>query len=289
MNSEFWLTRAAKLADRAVGEPAAIASISTLVADLPQRWNAAAPVWQFGYGSCDEPSSRTATFVPLAHWTKSSWQGGPALPDERVGWVSLHADGGHPGNNPDFAAIRRWTAPVDGILAVRGVLSHASENGDGVRGRIVASSQGIVGSWPARHGEAQTAADNLHVKQGDTIDFITDCVSEVSSDSFTWRVDLTLRTEDGGEVAFHSHEDFHGPAAAATGIELASVVRAWQLAYSRLPTRDELQSACVFLTRQSTYLRLHPQQAAPGRSPELQALVSLCQALLSSNEFIYVE
>ena len=43
------------------------------------------------------------------------------------------------------------------------------------------------------------------------------------------------------------------------------------------------------MTNQLTYLRQHPQHTVAGRSPEIQALANLCQALLSSNEFLYVD
>ncbi len=287
MNGEFWLSQASELAARAQRQPAQSAP-AELVAGLPERWTASPPVWQFGYGSCDEHSGRTASFTPLPHWTKSSWQGGANMPDERIGWVSLHAEGGHPGDNPNFAAVRRWTAPVDGTLTVHGTFGHSSENGDGVRGRIVASSQGIVGTWTAHNGQAQTEVASLAVKQGDTIDFVTDCLAHVASDSFVWRVELTLTQAGGAATVFRSVDGFHGPVGEGTGFELASVVRAWQLAYSRLPSREELESGCAFLTRQSNTMRLQGQ-SPNGRSPELQALVNLCQALLSSNEFLYVD
>ncbi|MBI2824762.1 MAG: PSD1 domain-containing protein [Planctomycetia bacterium] len=285
MNGEFWLSQAAALANRAQRERAAGLS-AELLAGLPQSWKPA-PVWQFGYGGCDASSGRTASFTPLAHWTGSSWQGGAALPDDATGWVLVDADGGHPGNNPGFAAIRRWTAPADGTLSVRGTLGHASESGDGVRGHIVAGSQGIVGQWTARHGEAQTSVENIAVKQGDTVDFIADCLENVASDSFSWRVVLTLAQDGGGTTTFDSRDGFHGPV--SEGIELSSVVRAWQLAYARIPTRDELQAACDFLTKQIGHLRERPQQTSADRPPEMQALANLCQALLSSNEFLYVD
>jgi hypothetical protein len=65
--------------------------------------------------------------------------------------------------------------------------------------------------------------------------------------------------------------------------------RAWQLAYCRLPTRDELQLACEFLARQREFLQTHPQHVPENGSPDTQALANLCQALLSSNEFLYVD
>ncbi|MEX0611964.1 MAG: DUF1553 domain-containing protein [Pirellulales bacterium] len=288
MNGEFLLNQATALADRAQREP--VNSLpADVAADLPQRWDAAPPVWQFGYGSCDVTSGRTASFTPLAHWTGSSWQGGEALPDERLGWVLLHADGGHPGNNPDHAAIRRWTAPADGVLIIQGALIHHSEHGDGIRGRVVASSLGIAGEWSVHNGEAQTTVETIVVKEGHTVDFITDCREQVTSDSFTWRVELTLTQEKGAVSTFRSHEGFHGPMPEQRAVELASLVRAWQLAYVRVPTRNELQSASKFLTTQRNFLRRSPQYTAAGRSPEGQALANLCHALLISNEFLHVD
>ncbi len=288
MNGDFWLGRAAALADRAQREPTQSVP-SELIADLPPRWEVAPPTWQFGYGKCDVGSGRTAAFTPLGHWTSSSWQGGGALPDATTGWVLLHADGGHPGNNPDFAAIRRWTAPTDGELMIDGTLAHSSPNGDGVRGRVVASSLGIAGEWIAQNGQAATKVEKLNVKTGDTVDFITDCRENVTSDSFTWQVTLSLKQPDGATATVRSNEGFHGPLPPQTALAIESIVRAWQLAYLRPPTRDELKLACNFVSLQRTYLRAHPQFTAAGRSPEAQALANLCHALASSNEFLYVD
>jgi hypothetical protein len=289
MNGEFWLSQANSLADRAQRKPATSLPDS-LATDLPQRWEASPPVWQFGYGTLDATSGRIVSFTPFPQWAgNTTWQGGEKVPDERAGWAMLHADGGHTGENPAHAVIRRWTAPADGIIDVRGAFSHHSENGDGVRGHVVTSSLGIAGAWTVKNGEVRTDVDKIAVKEGDTVDFITDCVEHVTSDSFTWRVEVTLVPTDGMATTFRSNEGFHGPTPQSAGIEIASVVRAWQLAYSRVPTRDELVSASEFLTNQRQYLRAHPQHCSSGRSPETQALANLCHALLSSNEFLYVD
>ena len=75
------------------------------------------------------------------------------------------------------------------------------------------------------------------------------------------------------------------------------VARAWQLAFSRSPTREELADALEFLSRQVEHLKSVPEKkdekpkkdekAKPA--PELQALTNLCQGLLSANEFLYVD
>ena len=55
---------------------------------------------------------------------------------------------------------------------------------------------------------------------------------------------------------------------------------AWQLAYQRPPEAEELALARRFLERRLAH-------AAGGSA--LAALTDLCQQLLSSNEFLYVD
>ncbi|MBX7165739.1 MAG: PSD1 and planctomycete cytochrome C domain-containing protein [Pirellulales bacterium] len=70
---------------------------------------------------------------------------------------------------------------------------------------------------------------------------------------------------------------------------LGRVVQAWQQAYCRRPATDELAAAASFLRRQTDYLSEHAESLAAGQSAEHQALTNLCQVLLSSNEFLYVD
>jgi len=78
------------------------------------------------------------------------------------------------------------------------------------------------------------------------------------------------------------------------------VRRAWQLAFSRNPTDAEQADAIDFLSRQLEHLKAaaetkvvakKDEKAKPAAppTPELQALTDLCQALLSANEFLYVD
>jgi hypothetical protein len=166
--------------------------------------------WQFGWGAIDD-ATNAVTFQPLTRFTGSAWQGGAALPDPTVGWAMLNANGGHPGDAA-HQAIRRWVAPAAGTLYVEGVLSHAAEHGDGVRGRIVASRGGLVGAWEVFRGEATTAAPQFVVEAGDTIDFVTDCRSSVEHDSFGWNVTLRLTSKaNNSEQVWDSVSGFHGP------------------------------------------------------------------------------
>ncbi len=87
-------------------------------------------------------------------------------------------------------------------------------------------------------------------------------------------------------------------AAQATDEQLAL---AWTLAYGRPPTADEQADAIQFLLDQASVLTPSPAEessetAEGGKTPEIsgpspspEALAVLCQMLLSSNEFLYVE
>ena len=81
------------------------------------------------------------------------------------------------------------------------------------------------------------------------------------------------------------------------------ITRAWQLAFNRMPTASEQRDALEFLTSQIEHLNALAEKAvekpaekkdekkkAPAKvAPEIQALADLCQALLSANEFLYVD
>jgi hypothetical protein len=282
MNSDFVLAQAGAMAARLRREtgPDFAADLATPLASAYQQPRDA---WQYGFGSYDEARQRTGSFTSLPHWTGSAWQGGVAVPDPQLGWVLLHAAGGHTGANPTHAAVRRWVAPRAGTLQITGKLHHPSENGDGVRGRIVSCHGGLAGQWQAKQAEANTDVASLKVQQGEIIDFIVDCVGDVNSDSFSWPVELKLVGEESKLLGtWNSATDFHGPA----GISLPQLVaNAWRLAYQRLPSKDELQAGCDFVHARQAQL----QTAGDKGDRELTALTSLCQQLLSANEFLYVD
>ncbi len=66
---------------------------------------------------------------------------------------------------------------------------------------------------------------------------------------------------------------------------------AWNLAYSRPPAADEAVAALSFLVEQAEQFRKQPARKgeALGATPEAEAMTSLCQMLLSSNEFLYLD
>jgi hypothetical protein len=174
-------------------------------------------VWQYGIGRFDEATKRVIDFRPLPHFTGMSWQGGPKLPDPKLGWVLLTAEGGHPSNPQVGAAIRRWVAPHDGAVAISGVLGHHQKEGDGVRARIVSSQEGELASWTAHNTDAETKMSRIEVKKGDTIDFVVDCRGDETSDSFVWSPVIRLveapGNAAGGVQEWSAKDEFRGPEA----------------------------------------------------------------------------
>jgi hypothetical protein len=74
---------------------------------------------------------------------------------------------------------------------------------------------------------------------------------------------------------------------------LAQVRHAWRLAFTREPDESELASAMTFLEEQTAIFADRAVQQTEKKegepTPEQLSLASLCQMLLSSNEFLYVE
>lgn len=285
MNGEFTLEQAGRLADRVIALNAPLPqSLQKLASELPPG---PAPLWEFGSGVFDSEKQRTSNFRPLPHWTGSQWQGSDKLPDPQIGWVLLHAGGGHPGN-PQFATVRRWTAPRNGTVELTGTLSHGGGSGDGVRGRLVSSQQGLLGEWIADKGKADTKVSGIAVSAGDTLDLIVDCRANENADSYGWSVQFNLKDSEGTATAFHSENQFRGPSPDPTLLP-AQVYQAWMLALSRPPTEDEFRLAMEFASRQLTDLHQEPRGVATGSTPVRQVLVNLCQMLFNLNEFVYVD
>lgn len=292
MNGDFILEQAKMLARDLVSkplDPTTSAAEPIELSGLPMLKIDQVPAWQMGYGAIDESAAQVVKFARLPHFESGTWQGSSARPDPQIGWVLLNASGGHTGNNPDHAAIRRWTAPLSGTVQIQGALHHPSDSGDGVRGRIVSSRTGLAGDWTAVHSQVATKVETIKVVAGDTVDFVTDCRENVTSDSFTWVVEISLTQPDGHVATWKSDQGFTGPQPTAIQLNPHHLVQAWQKAYCRPPSREELEIAIDFINQQSHEMAVRPRTLAEGVSPPQQALINLCQALLTSNEFLYVQ
>ncbi len=281
MNSEFILRQARALAKRAADEAKTSVQVDF---DLTQLQPAESS-WSFGYGRIDDDAKSVDDFTPLPHWNGNTWQGGPKLPDPKLSFAFLNATGGHPSN--ELAVIRRWTAPESGKLTITGQIAHPSKNGDGVRGRIISSRHGVAGTWVAQGNSAATEVKPIEIERGDRIDFVVDCRANMTSDSFSWEANLSMSSTPGATMAVNSKVGFHGPVADGSSTP-AQILRAWELAYCRPPSDNELTASLQFLADQVKHIN-STGSADPKTSPSQQAMANLCQVLLSSNEFLYID
>jgi hypothetical protein len=164
--------------------------------------------WMYGYGKYDEDIQRVQDFETLPHFTGQSWQGGPAWPDAKLGWVQLSAVGGHPGNTRSTASVRRWTAPRNMTVRVESELRHQVAAGDGVRGFIVSSKNGQLGATKVHNASAHLNTKAFTVKKGETIDFVVDIDSVLNSDQYLWKAMITDVAASNSATVWDSEADF---------------------------------------------------------------------------------
>ncbi|MCW3098491.1 MAG: Protein of unknown function (DUF1553)/Protein of unknown function (DUF1549)/Planctomycete [Chthonomonadaceae bacterium] len=217
------------------------------------------PAWQNGYGEVDPITHRVTSFTLLPHFTGTAWQGGPQLPDPKLGWVILRADGGHPGDS-QHCAIRRWTAPYAMTVTIQGRINHPSEAGDGVEAMVISSKSGLLGGWIARNSGADTNLKGIPVTRGETLDFIVSSRENTNSDSFSWAPVL----EGAAGPAVQEGAETHRDAARRTALPPAAATH-WD-------------AAADFVGPVSTEPR------APMTAWEVYT-----QALLLTNEFLFID
>ena len=242
MNSPFLREQARGLAKRTAGAPDRIAALYRLIlgrepSEEEVRLGRAflekpepPPVaykpgpWLYGVGEVDEATQRVTRFTPLPHFTGTSWQGGPALPDPVFGWAFLTAQGGHAGNDLSHATIRRWIAPQDGTVTILGTVAHRTKTGNGVRARLLWSRGGELAMWRLKQLDAEMKLKGVEVRKGDTLDFVVDFNGEITDDEFVWAPVIQMKSASaanaGQMVDWNAASQFGGPAPApATPLE----------------------------------------------------------------------
>ena len=182
---------------------------SAATAPPPKPPEPVVTAWQYGFGAFDAASGRVTNFTALPHFTGDAWQGGPAWPDAKLGWVQLTAEGGHAGDDVAHAAIRRWVAPRAGAVSISGGVRHEETAGDGIRARLVSSRSGLLGEWILHNQKAEAKADAVPVQPGDTLDFLVDIHGTLNSDNFKWSPAIKMVVGTDGE--WSAKREFRGP------------------------------------------------------------------------------
>jgi hypothetical protein len=203
---------ASQMAEVAWGRPLSKAETAAAVSFLREQTGTdpvkLQPAWSYGFGGVNEAAGRVDHFLKYPKFTGTAWQFGDSLPNSIGSYNHLTSEGGHVGPTVKTAAIRRWTASEAMTIRVDATLRHPSDKGDGVRGFVVSSRQGILAKMEARNGKAEFNKAEIKVEPGETLDFAVDCglAGDQSFDSFTWAPVIT-RVDTNG-VAWNARDDF---------------------------------------------------------------------------------
>lgn len=193
-----------------------VASVPAQTAQEPPKQPSTA--WQYGYGVFDKEATQMKSFTPLPYFTGDAWQGSGTYPDDKLGWLKLTAESGHPGNDLDHAVIRRWISPISGAVNISGVIKHETPAGDGIVARVISSRRGVLGEWALHNGEVAVDLKNISVEKDDTVDFVVDIAGQLNSDDFKWAPVLVRATPAPAEAGadyvteWNAAKDFGGPA-----------------------------------------------------------------------------
>jgi hypothetical protein len=175
---------------------------------------AATPAWQYGFGAYDPECGRVTGFAAFEHFVSERWQPAVDYPADRYGHLALKADGGHPGPDRSMSVIRRWVAPMDGVLSVMGTIEHPTDQGDGVRALLLHGARGELGRWTVRGSSAETDPGPVNVEAGDTLDFVVESQECAAYDSFKWSTRIRLLEADVANLLrseWSAAADFGGP------------------------------------------------------------------------------
>ena len=178
---------------------------------------AGAENWVFGYGSFDDNSKRVKKFRKLALlrrpcFSRRGHDAGPAklgLGDAHRQPAAIRAMTNN--TRPSAAGSRRALCAT---ITIQGTLEHGSEEqGDGVRGAdCFQSNPASLVNGSCTTENRKPSVEHTAVKQGDTIDFVTDCNGTVYYDSFGWAPAIRYvadgKTVAGQRMDWKASEDF---------------------------------------------------------------------------------
>jgi hypothetical protein len=181
-----------------------------------------ASAWKYGTGDYDPATKSVKGFKPLPVFFGNAWQLTGKVQNIRTGGPALTAEGGQV-NDPKVDVVRRWTAPADGFISIDATLSHAGKRGDGIRGTVLSSRSGELGSWKVFNTSQPTRFAKIEVRKGDTIDFIADSLEDPTYDTFTWAP--VIRLVDAKGTEWNATTQFAGPSGATGSAKLAKAVK----------------------------------------------------------------
>ena len=172
--------------------------------------------WQYGWAKLLPESGKIQEFKELPHFTGTAWQGSEKWPDATLGWAQLTSKGGHPGNDHQHVAVRRWVVPYSGTYNISSKVNHEPRVGDGIRCWVISGAGKVLKKAEVHHRSELFEFEHLEMQAGDVLDFVVDINANLNSDQYLWPVRIELKSEIkdlriGGPL-WDSNQDFRGPA-----------------------------------------------------------------------------
>jgi mono/diheme cytochrome c family protein len=190
----------------------ALAFVNAAETEAGEKPSAESLAWQYGYGELDASAKQLKSFQPLPHFTGSAWQGSAQWPDPKLGWVQVTGKGGHPGNDLQHCAIRRWVAPRDGTFAITYAAVHEVAVGNGIRCSIFSSRGGQLTSFALHNSRQDASLEAVTLQKGDTLDFVVDINGDLNSDQFLWAPMIRDASSNPADpMQWSAERDFTGP------------------------------------------------------------------------------
>jgi len=182
--------------------------------------------WSYGTASLDIEKGKVSSFEAFRFFTGEEWRSASGGVDAKTGVAELTANGGSPGDDLSRVVVRRWIAPVDGLMDVQGrlvlsvgALQQRFKMSNGIRGWVISSRKGVLGQWrvenppPPADGLSYVAnpgvateLKGIAVERGETIDFVVDSILDYEADRFAWSPVIVA-----GEKKWDAQKDFAGP------------------------------------------------------------------------------
>lgn len=164
--------------------------------------------WQCGVGTFEPEANQLLAYLQLPFFDGKSWRERETPARSDIGTCKLTADGGQPGGDLEHVAVRRWIAPREGEIRVRGRLKHAIDKGDGVRATLLLNELTCHGQWSVANGDVRTNASAISLVTGDKLDFVSDNLNTAGNDEFEWKVRIEY---EGGREVFDSSKGWPMP------------------------------------------------------------------------------
>lgn len=165
--------------------------------------------WEYGYGHYSKETGELTSFTPFPAFADDTYRGLKPLPDDRLGWASLHAEGGHTGDADGYSVVRRWNAPFGGRLQIIGQGEHSVDQGDGVCLAVVVNGKQRVAEWQVRNGKVDCKTEPIDIPENSYVDLIAHCNGDTSHDSFKWKA--VVRITGASRETFASNKGFGPP------------------------------------------------------------------------------